>query len=176
MMIVVLVIFLRRRKLARAHAIEESRRSRDNSTADIINDTSTSLVETNGVGTYHYLTVSILFQCIYFSFNYIIIMWLSLARRINIESTSKGWWFKVDTKSCSNTRTMQYCGQPSWSRGSVLGRRPSGPESRFLCLDGSVISFISPSSEVPGMTAPPNSFTARGPVTLTAILFPQPAV
>ena len=29
---------------------------------------------------------------------------------------------------------------------------------------------------VPGMTGPPNSFTARGPVTLTAILFTQPAV
>ena len=29
---------------------------------------------------------------------------------------------------------------------------------------------------VPGMTGPPNSFTARGPVTLTAILFPQPVV
>ena len=27
-----------------------------------------------------------------------------------------------------------------------------------------------------GMTGPPNSFTARGPVTLTTILFPQPAV
>ena len=29
---------------------------------------------------------------------------------------------------------------------------------------------------LPGMTGPPNSFTARGPVTLTTILFPQPAV
>ena len=29
---------------------------------------------------------------------------------------------------------------------------------------------------LPGMTGPPNSFTARGPVTLTAILFTQPAV
>ena len=27
---------------------------------------------------------------------------------------------------------------------------------------------------VSGMTGPANSFTARGPVTLTAILFPQP--
>ena len=32
------------------------------------------------------------------------------------------------------------------------------------------------SETLPGMTGPPNSFTARGPVTLTAILFPQPAV
>ena len=29
---------------------------------------------------------------------------------------------------------------------------------------------------LPGMTGPPNSFTARGPVTLTAILFTHPAV
>ena len=29
---------------------------------------------------------------------------------------------------------------------------------------------------LPGMTGPPNSFTARGPVTLTVILFTQPAV
>ena len=29
---------------------------------------------------------------------------------------------------------------------------------------------------IPGMTGPPNSFTARGPVTLTAILFTQKAV
>ena len=29
---------------------------------------------------------------------------------------------------------------------------------------------------VPGMTGPPNSFTARGPVTPTAILFTQLAV
>ena len=31
-------------------------------------------------------------------------------------------------------------------------------------------------SSIPGMTGPPNSFTARVPVTLTAILFTQPAV
>ena len=30
--------------------------------------------------------------------------------------------------------------------------------------------------KLPGLTGPPNSFTARGPVTLTAILFTQPAV
>ena len=29
---------------------------------------------------------------------------------------------------------------------------------------------------LPGMTEPPNSFTARGPVTLTAILLTQPTV
>ena len=29
---------------------------------------------------------------------------------------------------------------------------------------------------LPDMTGPPNSFTARGPVTLNTILFTQPAV
>ena len=31
-------------------------------------------------------------------------------------------------------------------------------------------------NQLPGMTEPSDSFTARGPVTLTAILFTQPAV
>ena len=33
--------------------------------------------------------------------------------------------------------------------------------------------MIATQSVLPGMTGPPNSFTARGPVTLTAILFTQ---
>ena len=43
---------------------------------------------------------------------------------------------------------IQYCGEPLWPRGSVLGLRPPGLEFRILCLEGSVISFISPSSGV----------------------------
>ena len=43
---------------------------------------------------------------------------------------------------------------------------------RFIVLTMSQTVPLS----IPGMTGPPNSFTARGPVTLTAILFPQPAV
>ena len=39
-----------------------------------------------------------------------------------------------------------YCGELSWSRGSVLGLRPPGFEFRILCLKGNVISFISWSS------------------------------
>ena len=39
-----------------------------------------------------------------------------------------------------------YCGEPSWPRGSVLGLRPLGLVFRILCLEDSVISFISPSS------------------------------
>ena len=39
--------------------------------------------------------------------------------------------------------TFQYCGGPP--RGSVLGLRPPGLEFRILCMEGSVISFFSPS-------------------------------
>ena len=39
-----------------------------------------------------------------------------------------------------------YCGEPPWPRGSVLGLRPPGLEFRILCLEDSVISFISSSS------------------------------
>ena len=41
---------------------------------------------------------------------------------------------------------IQYCGEPPWPRGSVLGLRPPGLEFRIVCLEDSVISFISPSS------------------------------
>ena len=40
----------------------------------------------------------------------------------------------------------QYCGEPPWPRGSVLGLRPPELEFRILCLEDSVISIISPSS------------------------------
>ena len=51
-------------------------------------------------------------------------------------------------KKCSSPSTpkTQYCGEPLWPRGSVLGLRPPGFEFRILCLEGSVISLISPSS------------------------------
>ena len=48
--------------------------------------------------------------------------------------------------SSPSTCETQYCGEPPWPRGSVLGLRPSGLEFRILCLEDSVISFISPSS------------------------------
>ena len=41
---------------------------------------------------------------------------------------------------------IPYCGTPLWPRDSVLGLRPPGIEFRIPCLEGSVISFISPSS------------------------------
>ena len=41
---------------------------------------------------------------------------------------------------------IEYCGEPPWPRGSVLGLRPLELEFRTMCLDGSVISFISPFS------------------------------
>ena len=40
----------------------------------------------------------------------------------------------------------QYCGEPPWPRGSVIDLGPPGLEFRILCLKGSVILFISPSS------------------------------
>ena len=48
--------------------------------------------------------------------------------------------------SSPSTCGSQYCGEPPWPRGSVLGLRPSGLEFRILCLEDSVISIISPSS------------------------------
>ena len=41
---------------------------------------------------------------------------------------------------------IQYYGEPPWPKGSVFGLRPPGFEFQILCLKGSVISFISPSS------------------------------
>ena len=53
-----------------------------------------------------------------------------------------------ETKNVSfpSTCESQYCGEPPWPRGSVLGLRPPGLEFWILCLEDSVISFISPSS------------------------------
>ena len=53
-----------------------------------------------------------------------------------------------ETKNVSSPSTCesQYCGEPPWPKGSVLGLRPPGFEFRILCLEDSVISIISPSS------------------------------
>ena len=48
---------------------------------------------------------------------------------------------------CSRVK-IQYCGEPSWPIGSVLCIRLPGIEFRIRCLEGSFISFISPSSEI----------------------------
>ena len=45
-----------------------------------------------------------------------------------------------------STCETQYCGEPPWPRGSVLGLRPPGLEFWIMCLEDSVISSISPSS------------------------------
>ena len=39
-----------------------------------------------------------------------------------------------------------------------------------------IMQFDGGYCHVPGITGPPNSYTARGPATLTDILFTQPAV
>ena len=41
---------------------------------------------------------------------------------------------------------IQYCGEPLYLRGSVFDLRPPGLEFRIICLEVSVISFISPFS------------------------------
>ena len=46
---------------------------------------------------------------------------------------------------CSLVR-LQYCGEPLWPRGRLLGLRPQGLEFSILCLKDSDISFISSSS------------------------------
>ena len=53
-----------------------------------------------------------------------------------------------ETKMVSSPSTCesQYCGEPPWPRGSVLGLRPPELEFLILCLEDSVISIISPSS------------------------------
>ena len=53
------------------------------------------------------------------------------------------------TKNVSSPSTCesQYCGEPPWPRGSVLGLRPPGREFRILCLEDSIISIISLSSD-----------------------------
>ena len=42
---------------------------------------------------------------------------------------------------------IQYCEDPPLPKGSVLGLKPPGLEFRIMCLEGSVILFISPSSD-----------------------------
>ena len=57
--------------------------------------------------------------------------------------TSTPWNTNVSSPS---TCESQYCGEPPWPSGSVLGLRPPGLKFRSLCLEDSVISFISPPS------------------------------
>ena len=53
-----------------------------------------------------------------------------------------------ETKNVSSPFTWesQYCGEPPWTRGSVLDLRPPGLIFQILCLEDSVISIISTSS------------------------------
>ena len=53
---------------------------------------------------------------------------------------------KKKKNSSPSTHKTQYCGESPWRRRSVLGIRLPGFEFRILCLEGSVISLISPSS------------------------------
>ena len=42
--------------------------------------------------------------------------------------------------------TVEYFGEPPWPWGDVFGLRPPGLKFQILCLEGSVISFLSPCS------------------------------
>ena len=61
---------------------------------------------------------------------------------------SRSRWFErnKNVSSPSTCKKTQYCGEPPWPRGSVLGLRPPRLEFRILSLEYNVISFISPSS------------------------------
>ena len=63
-------------------------------------------------------------------------------------STVPGIGGLKETKNVSSPSTCesQYCGEPPWPRGSVLGLRPLALEFRILCLEDSVISIIWQSS------------------------------
>ena len=86
------------------------------------------------------------------------------------KSNPKRFWtfFRNKTKSKSLPCKIQ-----NDSAGSA---DPQSKACLFNDYFKSVFKQVDEREQVPGMTGPPSSFTARGPVTLTAILFPQPAV
>ena len=65
-----------------------------------------------------------------------------------VRSSVPGLGGLKETKNVYSPSTCesQYCGEPLWPRGIVLGLRPPGLEFRILCLEDSVISMFSPSS------------------------------
>ena len=69
-------------------------------------------------------------------------------QKLKIRCSVPGLGGLKETKNVSSPSTWksQYCGEPPWPKGSVLGLRPPGLEFRILCLEDSVISVISPSS------------------------------
>ena len=88
-------------------------------------------------------------------------LWMSIKKKVRItfvqtpaqflrglRGSVPGLGGSKETKNVSSPSTCesQYCGEPPWPRGSVLGLRPPGLELRILCLEDSVISIISPSS------------------------------
>ena len=66
--------------------------------------------------------------------------------RVRGSVPSLGGLKETNNVSSPSTCESQYCGEPTWPRGSVHGLRPPGLEFRILCLEDSVISIIWPSS------------------------------
>ena len=69
----------------------------------------------------------------------------SLLGKTEVVCSSPSLTFKIQRNIRSLVK-IQYCGEPPWPSGSVLGLRPPRFAFRILCLEGSVISSISPYS------------------------------
>ena len=67
---------------------------------------------------------------------------LPFTLEFRVRFTVSAVWQKQNVYSPSTCET-QYCGEPPWPRGSVLGLRPPGLEFRIMCLRWSKARFIS---------------------------------
>ena len=81
-----------------------------------------------------------------------------LISKSEIEGSGPALAFKFQRNEMFIPRSLvkiQYCEEPPWPRGRVLGLGPPGLEFRILYLEGSGISFISPFSRgSPGRVRP----------------------
>ena len=92
--------------------------------------------------------IHFLITCSYFAGGGPRVVVSTAAFHVRVRGSVPGLGGLKETKNVSSPSTCesQYCGEPPWPRGSVLGLRPPGLEFRILCLEESVISIISPSS------------------------------
>ena len=79
-----------------------------------------------------------------------LVQWLKLsARKVGDRGLEPRSGIQASKKQNAFPRSLvkiQYCGESQLPRGSVVGLRSPGLEFRSLCLEGSVMSLISPSS------------------------------
>ena len=76
----------------------------------------------------------------------VVVSTAALHARVRSSVLNLGGLKETKNVSFPSTCESQYCGEPPWPRGSVLGLRPPVLEFLILCLEDSVISIISPSS------------------------------